>query len=179
LEDRSVLLTVKLSKGGAVRDATVIRGPEALRAPAIRAAKAQKYEHRIVYSFPDPHEMVVEVTFSQDRDRAPKVRQALPAGVSSCLSATTVRISPEVMQTLLLKRVRPAFPADVGQVEGIVVLRLRVDKSGNVFKVERVSGPDALVPPVIEAVKSWKYRPFLLNGDPIEVETTVELKFPN
>jgi protein TonB len=83
------------------------------------------------------------------------------------------------MRTLLLKRVRPAFPADVGQVEGIVVLRLRVDKSGNVFKVERVSGPDALVPPVIEAVKSWKYRPFLLNGDPIEVETTVALKFPN
>ncbi len=67
----------------------------------------------------------------------------------------------------------------MGQVEGTVVLRLRVDKNGNVFKVERISGPDALVSPVIEAVKSWKYKPFLLNGDSVEVETTVELKFPD
>jgi periplasmic protein TonB len=72
-----------------------------------------------------------------------------------------------------------AFPAGEGQVEETVVLRVRVDKSGNVFKVDRVSGPDALVPPAIEAVKSWKYEPFLLNGYVVEVETTVELKFPN
>ena len=67
----------------------------------------------------------------------------------------------------------------MGQVEGTVVLRLHIDKEGNVFKVERVSGPDALVPPIIEAVKSWKYEPFLLNGVLVEVETTVELKFPD
>ena len=83
------------------------------------------------------------------------------------------------MQSRLLKSVKPAFPAEVGQLEGTVVLRLRIDKNGNVFKVERVSGPDALVPPVIEAVKSWKYKPFLLNGELVEVETTVALKFPN
>ena len=179
LEDRSVLLTLKLSKAAAVRDATVLRGPEALRGPAIKVARARKYKHRVVYSFPDPREMMVQVEFPKDGKGAPEIRQALPGGVPSSVYGGTMRISPEVMRTLLLKRVRPAFPADVGQVEGIVVLRLRVDKSGNVFKVERVSGPDALVPPVIEAVKSWKYRPFLLNGDPIEVETTVELKFPN
>jgi len=176
LEDRTVLLTLKLTKGGAVREASVLSGPETLRAPAIKAAKARKYKHRITW--PDPREMV-EVKFPQDGNGAPEIRQAMPAGVSSCVYATSVRISPEVMQSRLLERVEPAFPAGVGQVEGTVVLRLRVDKNGNVFKVERVSGPDALVPTVIEAVKSWKYKPFLLNGDPVEVETTVELKFPN
>lgn len=178
LEDRIVLLTLKLTEGGSVRDASVLRGPETLRAPAIKAAKARKYKHRITW--PDPREMMVEVTFPRDGNGAPEIRQAMPAGVSSCVPApTTVRISPEVMQSRLLSRVEPAFPAEMGQVEGTVVLRLRVDKNGNVFKVERISGPDALVSPVIEAVKSWKYKPFLLNGDSVEVETTVELKFPD
>jgi Gram-negative bacterial TonB protein C-terminal len=178
LEDRTVLLTLKLTKGGAVRDASVLQGPETLRAPAIKAASARKYKDRITW--PDPREMMVEVKFPRDGNGAPEIRQAMPAGVSSCVPApTTVRISSEVMQSRLLERVKPAFPAEMGQVEGTVVLRLHIDKEGNVFKVERVSGPDALVPPIIEAVKSWKYEPFLLNGVLVEVETTVELKFPD
>ena len=118
MEDRSVLLTVELSKGGAVRDATVIRGPEALRTPAIRAAKARKYKHRIVHSFPDPHEMMVEVTFSQDGDnRAPEVRQALPGGVSGCIYAgQAILIMPTPWSGVLpssldfLLRARPTMP---------------------------------------------------------------------
>lgn len=135
---------------------------------------------RIVYSFPDPHEMMVEVKFPQDGDGMPEVRQALPAGVSSCIPfPTVVRISPEVMQSHLLKQVEPAFSIETQPVEGTLVLRLRVDKDGNVSKAEKVNGPDALVAPVTEAVKAWKYAPYLLNGAPVEVETTVELKFPN
>ncbi|MGB8115914.1 MAG: energy transducer TonB [Candidatus Sulfotelmatobacter sp.] len=175
LEDRIVVLTLKLSKGGAVRDVSVLEGPEALRARAIKAAKARKYKDRDTW--PDPREMMVEVTFPQDGNGAPAIRQAMPAGVSSCVYVSSVRISAEVMQSRLLKRVEPAFPAGV-QVEGTVVLRLHIDKNGNVFKVEKVSGPDALVPSVMEAVKSWEYKPLLLNGELIEVETTVELKFP-
>ena len=177
LEDHSVLLTVKLKRGGSVRDATVIRGPESLRSPAIRAAKARKYKHRVVYSFPDAHEMIVEVTFPRNGNGKPEVRQAAPGGVSSCVYPQAVRISPEAMQSRLMKHVEPTVPADSQQVEGTVVLRLRVDKDGNVYKAEKVSGPDALSGPLIEAVKAWKYEPVLLNGDPVEVETTVEWKF--
>lgn len=172
------MLTVKLKQGGSVRDAR-LRGPESLRAPAIRAAKARKYKHRVVYSFPDAHEMMVEVTFPRDGNGKPEVRQALPGGVSSCVYPQAVRISPEVMQSRLMKRVEHTVPAEAQQVEGTLVLRSRVDKDGKVYKAEKVSGPDALSAPFIEAVKAWKYEPFLLNGDPVEVETTVEWKFPN
>jgi hypothetical protein len=178
-EKRTVLLRLKLTKTGAVRDADVIRGPEVLRAPAIKAVKAQKYKHRIVDSFPDLHEMMVEVNFPQDGSEAPEIRLALPGGVSSCIPfPTVVRISPQVMQSHLLKRVEPAFPAETQPVEGTLVLRLGIDKDGNVYKVEKVTGPDAFVAPVIEAVKAWKYEPYLLNGAPVGVVTTVELKFP-
>lgn len=102
----------------------------------------------------------------------------MPAGVSSCVYPTTVRISAEVMRLRLLKHVEPAFPAEMQGVEGTVVLRLRIDKDGNVYKAEKVSGTDAFVFPAIQAVKEWKYEPYLLNGTPMEVETTVELEPP-
>ena len=180
LENRTVLVTLKLTKTGVVRDANVIQGLEALREPAVRAAKARRYRDRIVYSFPDPHEITVEVKFPQDGKGMPEVRQALPAGVSSCIPfPTVVRISPQGMQSRLLNYVEPAFPLETEPVEGTLVLRLRIDKDGNVYKAEKVNGPDALVAPVIEAVKAWKYAPYLLNGAPVEVETAVEFKFPN
>jgi protein TonB len=55
---------------------------------------------------------------------------------------------------------------------------VRIDKDGNVFQAEKVSGADLLVPAAIEAVKQWKYKPYLLNWEPwepIEVSTTVEI----
>jgi hypothetical protein len=176
LENHIVVLTLKLSKSGTVRHVEVLKGPDTLRAAAIKAAKARKYEHRITW--PDPHWMMVEVKFPLDGSGAPEIRQALPAGVSSCVYPTAVRISPEVMQSHLLKQVEPAFPLGTQSVEGTIVLRLRIDKNGNVYKAEKVNGPDALVVPVIEAVRAWKYEPYLLNGVPMEVETTLELKFP-
>jgi len=176
LEDRLVLLRLELNKKGAVRDVKVLKGPEALRAAAINAAKARKYTHRDTW--PDPGLMMVEVEFPEDGNGAPQIRQAMPAGVSSCIPApTAVRVSSTVMQSHLVRRVEPTFPADVLPADGKVILRLRIDKEGNVYKVDKVSGPDGLVAPVVEAVKSWKYEPYLLNGSPIEVETTLELQF--
>jgi Gram-negative bacterial TonB protein C-terminal len=55
---------------------------------------------------------------------------------------------------------------------------VRIDKDGNVLRAEKVTGPDSLVALAIEAVKAWKYQRYLLNGAPMEVETTVELKLP-
>jgi hypothetical protein len=176
LEDRTVLLTLELNKKGAVRDVKVLKGPETLRGAAIKAAKARTYKHRDTW--PDPGSMMVEVTFPQDRNGAPEIRQAMPAGVSSCIPApTAVRISSAVMQSRLLRRVQPTLPAEMQPVEGTVVLRLRIDKDGNVYKADKVNGPDALVAHAIEAVKLWKYEPYLLNGYLIEVETTLELQF--
>jgi len=83
------------------------------------------------------------------------------------------------MQSRLLRRVEPVFPAEMLNTEGALVLSVSIDKGGNVYNAHRVSGPEILVAPAIEAVKKWKYKPYLLNGEPVAVETTVELKFPN
>jgi protein TonB len=58
-----------------------------------------------------------------------------------------------------------------------VVLKAIVSKEGNITELELVSGHPMLAPAAIEAVKQWRYRPFLLNGEPIEVETQVTVQF--
>jgi len=62
-------------------------------------------------------------------------------------------------------------------VGGTVVLHINVDKNGNVSNVEPVSGHPLLIPAAIDAVKQWKYKPYLLNQVPVEVETTVLIEF--
>jgi hypothetical protein len=176
-DDRIVDLTLVLRKSGAVRNAKVLRGPMVLREPAIRAAKHRNYKDAL-HGWPFSNEIMVEVTFPKDTNGTPDIRQAMPGGVPGCVYATRVRIRPEVMQTYLLERVDPVYPAGI-EVLGVLILRLHIEEDGSVSSVEKVSGHDALAPAAIDAVQKWKYRPCGLNGAVIAVETTVELKPPN
>ena len=175
----TVVLDVRISKSGVVHDMKVISGPPALEAAAIKAVKRWKYKPPYwVTGSPSERQTTLFVTLV--KGVAPKVEEGTPAGVPGCISAPSrVRVSQSFMQTLLLSRVEPLYPpeAQTEHMEGIVVVRVTVDKGGNVYKVENLSGPPVLVPAAIEAVKQWKYQPYLLNGEAIEVESTVEIGF--
>ena len=90
-----------------------------------------------------------------------------------------VRISSSVAQVLLKTKVAPKYPPDAREqhIQGVVSLRVNIDKEGNVYNVELISGDPLLAPAAIDAVRQWKYKPFLLNGDPAEVETQVTVNF--
>lgn len=57
------------------------------------------------------------------------------------------------------------------------MLKVNIDKEGTVYKTELISGHPLLAPAAIEAVQQWKYKPYLLNGAPVEVETQVQVNF--
>jgi protein TonB len=90
-----------------------------------------------------------------------------------------IRVSQGVTRGLLLQRIEPTYPslARQARIQGDVVLTAIVSKQGDITELELVSGHPMLAPAAIEAVKQWHYRPFLLNGEPIEVETQVTVKF--
>jgi len=90
-----------------------------------------------------------------------------------------VRVSAGVTDGLLIHRVEPTYPplAQQARIEGAVVLTALIDKGGNVQRLNVVSGHPLLVPAAIAAVKQWRYKPLLVNGQPIEVETTVTVNF--
>ena len=90
-----------------------------------------------------------------------------------------VRVSQGLTKGLLIHRVEPSYPplAQQARIQGDVVLTAIIDKDGNVQHLQLVSGHPLLAPAAIAAVKQWQYKPFLLNGQPVEVETTVTVSF--
>ena len=62
-------------------------------------------------------------------------------------------------------------------VSGDVVLHAIIGKSGEMQSLQAISGPEMLKGAAIEAVKQWTYRPYLLNGEPTEVDTTITVTF--
>jgi periplasmic protein TonB len=90
-----------------------------------------------------------------------------------------VRISQGVTRGLLIHRVEPAYPplARAARVQGEVVLSAVIDVNGQITNLQLVSGHPMLVPAAITAVRQWHYKPYLLNGTPVEVETTITVIF--
>jgi periplasmic protein TonB len=90
-----------------------------------------------------------------------------------------VRISQGVSTALLVSKVQPVYPPPARQarIQGQVVLKALINQTGDVVSLELVSGHPMLAPAALEAVKQWKYRPYLLNGKAVNVETQVTVNF--
>jgi TonB family protein len=82
-----------------------------------------------------------------------------------------------VMAGNLLTKAVPVYPpaAKKAKIEGTVLLSVVIGKDGNVENIQAVSGPDELQQSAIDAVRQWKYKPYLLNGDPVEVKSTISV----
>ncbi len=90
-----------------------------------------------------------------------------------------LKVPNDAMQQRIRHLVRPEYPEDARQagVQGTVVLDAVVDPQGAVTRVRFVSGPEELSPAAINAVRWWRYEPYLVNGQPATVETTVAVDF--
>jgi protein TonB len=88
-------------------------------------------------------------------------------------------ISSGVMQGMLLLKTTPVYPpiAKAARVSGTVVLQATISKTGSIENLHVISGPAMLQQSALQAVRSWRYRPYLLNNEPVEVETTVNVIF--
>jgi len=90
-----------------------------------------------------------------------------------------IRISQGVTEGRLIQKIEPLYPtlARAARIQGQVVLAAIISKSGEIQNLVLVSGHPLLVPAALDAVKRWRYRPYLLNGEPVEIETTITVNF--
>jgi len=79
----------------------------------------------------------------------------------------------------LIHKVLPTYPplARSARIQGQVVLQAVISKQGVIENLRMVAGHPMLVPAAIEAVRQWRYRPYILNNEPVEVETQVTVNF--
>jgi len=92
---------------------------------------------------------------------------------------TRIRQGGAVTAASLINRVQPSYPplARQTRISGTVRLHAIISKSGTVQQLEVISGHPLLVQAALDAVKQWKYRPTTLNGEPVEVDTTIDVIF--
>ena len=90
-----------------------------------------------------------------------------------------IRIGGNVQQAKLVHQVNPVPSSDAfkNHAQGTVQLHVVIDINGNVKQVDALSGPPDLTTAAADAVKQWRYQSTLLNGDPVEVDTTVSVSF--
>jgi TonB family protein len=93
--------------------------------------------------------------------------------------AKRIRVGGNAQQSNLVTRVMPVYPplAKQARMQGRVILNALIDRQGKVKGLELVSGEQLLADAAVEAVKQWVYRPTLLNGDPVEVITQIDVNF--
>ncbi|MBZ5657145.1 MAG: energy transducer TonB [Acidobacteriia bacterium] len=100
-------------------------------------------------------------------------------GKSGPSTPQRVRVSQGVSTGLLIKKVTPNYPplARQARVQGLIVLQAEISKEGTIQNLQLISGHPMLAPAAIEAVKQWRYKPYVINGKPVAVETQVTVDF--
>jgi TonB family protein len=205
--DGEVVLKVTIGQQGDVSKVVLVSGHPMLAAAAIRAVKLWKYQPYLSDGQPVEKETEVVLAFKLDGGEGHVLDAAPPAatgvvgevpgaptqpggiivGTISSTPATMpkvavpqrVRVSQGVSTGLLVKKVNPQYPPDArkARIQGTVVMRALISKAGDIAKLDVVSGHDMLVPAAMEAVHQWKYKPYLLNGQAVEVDTEIVVNF--
>lgn len=104
---------------------------------------------------------------------------SMPQAAPTLEAPKRVKVSEGVAQGLLVHKVVPQYPALAKQarIQGSVVLQAYIGKDGKVDNVQVVSGPPMLAQAALQAVRQWRYKPYMLNGQPVEVQTMINVNF--
>ena len=90
-----------------------------------------------------------------------------------------LRVPARVIERRLIERVQPKYPDEARRrrVEGTVVTCAVIDTKGNVEELKLISGHPLLAPAALDAIRHWRYKPYLLNGKPVKIETLASVSF--
>jgi periplasmic protein TonB len=90
-----------------------------------------------------------------------------------------IKVGGNVQSASLIRQVQPVYPpiAKTAHVSGTVILHAIIAKDGSIQELQYVSGPALLMKAAMDAVHEWRYKPTMLNGEPVEVDTTVQVVF--
>lgn len=168
-----VVTKLVIDKQGSIVSASAGEGDPTLMEYALKAVQQWKFRPYIV----NGHVVEVETTATIDfAAEEPYVRTTKPLPLTG---PHKVRISQGVAQGLLIKKVAPQYPNEAKKkhLRGDVILTFTIDRTGHIINLHVVSGDPLFVQATLDAVKQWVYQPYMLKGEPVEVETTAKISF--
>jgi protein TonB len=192
------------SAGTTRKTSAMITAPKASSAPPIQTSTASSSSRESALLQPEAKKaastplLVKSATANkQEQTDAPSVQLPSPLAVASPTdsglggllssasssvskpSLATIKISQGVSQGMVIKRVQPRYPANAlaSHIQGAVQIDATVDKEGKVVNPKVLSGDPILAAAALEAVRQWRYKPYYLDGEPVEIQTQITIKF--
>ena len=174
-----VIVKVLVNEKGEVESAEVISGDPIFQRAAMDAAKKWTFEPYQEDGKPTKFSIRLPFSFAFDGRVDDDPRGFVRRNASTSNGASALQVAAAVSQGLLIHRVTPIYPqkAKWNHTQGTVLLNALISKEGLIDSLSVVSGPADLVQSSIDAVQQWRYRPYLLNGEPVEVRTTVQVNY--
>jgi TonB family protein len=181
------LLKIVIDEQGQVIDAKVQSGHPAFGQPSLDAVKQWKYRPFLLNGQPVRVETKVYLLYRVFQENG--IRPPLPNAPASLTLIVKpgdaagelwrIMFTPETLEGRRLNYIEPKYPemARIAHIQGDVLLDALIDKEGHVASLRAIKGHPILVQAALDAVKEWTYTPFLLNGEPVAVQTTVEVRF--
>jgi protein TonB len=104
---------------------------------------------------------------------------AMPKEEKKVVQTQRIRVGGNVQAANVIKKVPPTYPpiARQARIQGHVILHAVISRDGTIQELKAISGHPLLIPAAVEAVKGWLYRPTMLNGEPVEVDTEIDVNF--
>jgi TonB family protein len=166
----TVRLLMNVAKDGSVSSVEVVRGDPMFVESAKLGAKQWHYQPFVNCGQPMEGQDFENIHYALDNGNAHVTLDRPPK---------RVRISSGVAASNVVHKVNPEYPVDARRagIDGTVVMKVVIDKEGVPQEVTVVSGPLSLADEAVKTVKQWRYKPYILNGEPVEVETTVQMNF--
>jgi protein TonB len=102
-----------------------------------------------------------------------------PPAAAKAAPITRIKVGGNVQGAMIIKKTPPTYPqlAKSARVSGVVHLAAIISKDGTIQELHSLGGPALLIQAAMDAVKQWVYRPTMLNGEPVQVETTIDVNF--
>jgi TonB family protein len=189
----TVVLHVIISQDGTVQNLEVVSGQDNLRQSALDAVKQWKYRPTLLNDERVEVDTTVNVVFSLSTPPPPDQPPPAPFGIPSDSNAAAletppaeetrplrIRVPGDVAKKNLIRPVLPVYPPRAAfdlHIIGTMLMHVIISQDGSVQKVGYISGPKELKDAAMDAMREWKYKPTTLNGQPVEVDTTVKIVF--
>jgi TonB family protein len=170
-----VWVKLMVSEIGDVENVEVVSGDPILAKDAVDAVKKWKFKPFIKNGKPVKvfTKIPLDFAFSDKISDTPS-----PVSSDNATTPKRVQVAQGVSQGLLVHKVTPIYPTAARQdrVRGTVLLAV-IGKDGRIHELTPISGPKELVGAAIGAVQQWRYKPYMLNSEPVEVETQLVVNF--
>jgi TonB family protein len=196
----TVVVELTFNANGDITDSRVLSGPEELRRAGLQSALQGTYNINtartlqvvVEFKLPTPGQPI----FGQRGGPGMRVTITGPNGTSNVIvpppppppappppapgqAASRIRVGGNVLAANLVSKVDPVYPpmAKQARIQGVVVLEAQISKEGKVENLQVVSGHPLLIQAAIDAVKQWEYTPVQLNGEAMDVVSTITVNF--